>query len=180
MLTLLYWGQERRLRMGVLIRYGVGILLLSLSCLLWSFGRASKAPSAKSLKSLRERAQRGDAIAQFLLGVKYDLGQGVVQDVAEAARWYRKAAEQGYAPAQVALGLMYALGGGMAQDCVEAHLWINLAASHASGNHQKRYYTDLREAFAGLMTAGQIAEAQRRAWEWEGKIGENLKRKTRQ
>lgn len=161
--------------MGVLIRYGVGILLLSLSCLLWSFGRKSKAPTptAKSPKSLRERAKRGDAIAQFLLGVKYDLGQGVVQDVAEAARWYRKAAEQGYAPAQVAFGLMYALGGAMAQDYVEAHLWISLAASRASGNHSKQYYTDLREAFAGLMTPGQIAEAQRRAQEWEPTTGEN-------
>ncbi len=152
--------------MGVLMRYGLAGLLLSLWCLLCRVGRHGKAPTAKSPKSLRERAERGDAVAQFLLGVRYDLGQGVVQDVAEAAHWYRKAAAQGYAPAQVALGLMYALGGGITQDYVEAHLWINLAASHASGSRQKRY-TDLREAFAGVMTPAQIAEAQRRAEDWK-------------
>jgi len=152
--------------MGVLIRYGLAGLLLSLWCLLCRVGRERKAPTAKSPKSLRERAERGDAIAQFLLGAKYDLGQGVVQDVAEAVRWYRKAAGQGYAPAQVALGLMYALGGGITQDCVEAHLWISLAVSRASGSRQQRY-ADLREAFAGVMTPAQIAEAQRRAREWK-------------
>ncbi len=37
----------------------------------------------------------GDAIAQFDLGLMYDLGEGVAQDYAIALIWYRKAAEQG-------------------------------------------------------------------------------------
>jgi len=40
----------------------------------------------------------------------YTNGEGVVQDYAEAAKWYRKAAEQGYARAQSALGFMYNTG----------------------------------------------------------------------
>jgi uncharacterized protein len=40
----------------------------------------------------------------------YDNGNGVVQDYAEAVKWYRLAAEQGNAQAQYNLGLMYANG----------------------------------------------------------------------
>ena len=43
----------------------------------------------------------------------YDLGQGVVQDYKEAAKWDRKSAEQGLAAAQFALGAMYANGDGV-------------------------------------------------------------------
>ena len=37
----------------------------------------------------------------------YDNGEGVVEDDAEAARWWRLAADQGHAGAQVFLGWMY-------------------------------------------------------------------------
>ena len=39
------------------------------------------------------------------LGLKYANGEGVVEDDAEAVRWYRLAADQGHAGAQVNLGL---------------------------------------------------------------------------
>ncbi len=43
------------------------------------------------------KAEQGDAQAQFNLGVRYRLGEGVLKDAKEAARWVRKAAEQGHA-----------------------------------------------------------------------------------
>ena len=46
------------------------------------------------------RAEKGNAKAQFDLGLKYDTGEGVRQDYAEAAKWYRKAKDQGVAGAQ--------------------------------------------------------------------------------
>jgi TPR repeat protein len=46
------------------------------------------------------RAEKGDAKAQFVLGLKYDTGTGVRQDYAEAAKWYRKAKDQGVADAK--------------------------------------------------------------------------------
>ena len=49
------------------------------------------------------------------LGVMYDAGLGVPQDLVEAMAWYRQAAEQGYADAQYNLGLMYANGAGVPQ-----------------------------------------------------------------
>jgi TPR repeat protein len=59
---------------------------------------------AAALKKWRPLAARGDAAAQFNLGVMYDNGQGVTQDHQQAAAWYRKADEQGYAQAQYSLG----------------------------------------------------------------------------
>ena len=49
-------------------------------------------------------ADQGNAEAQYNLGVLYNLGQGVPQNHAEAARWYRMAADQGNARAQNNLG----------------------------------------------------------------------------
>ena len=46
------------------------------------------------------RAEKGDAKAQFVLGLKYDTGKGVRQCYAEVAKWYRKAKDQGVASVQ--------------------------------------------------------------------------------
>ena len=73
-------------------------------------------------------AERGDAGAQFNLGVRYDQGLGVLQDFKEAAKWYRLSAEQGDAIAQCNLGGMYNEGKGVPQDYKEAVKWWKLAA----------------------------------------------------
>ena len=62
-----------------------------------------------ALRTFRLLAEKGDAVAQFKLGVMYDRGENVPQDFAEAVKWYRVAAEQGHAEAQLALG-RYILG----------------------------------------------------------------------
>ena len=78
---------------------------------------------------LRDRAEDGDAEAQYNLGARYATGEGVPQqDAAEAVRWYQLAAEQGYAAAQYALGLMYTNGEGVSQDDAEAVRLYRLAA----------------------------------------------------
>jgi TPR repeat protein len=73
-------------------------------------------------------AEKGDAIAQFNLGVMYDEGQGVEQDFKEAVKWYQKAADQGFATAQSNLGVMYFKGQGVEQDFKEAVKWGRKAA----------------------------------------------------
>lgn len=54
----------------------------------------------KALKELRPFADKGNADAQYYLGVMYDNGNGVQQDRAQAVGWYRKAAELGHVGAQ--------------------------------------------------------------------------------
>ena len=73
-------------------------------------------------------AELGDVEAQYNLGVLYDEGAGVEQDLAVAADWYRKAAEQGFIDAQTNLGTMYYYGQGVACDYHEAAKWFQLAA----------------------------------------------------
>jgi len=66
------------------------------------------------------RAEKGEADAQYRLGLSYCYGQGVPQDYTEAVRWFRKAAEHGYAKAQYSLGSSYYYGGGVPHDYTEA------------------------------------------------------------
>lgn len=73
-------------------------------------------------------AELGDAEAQYNLGVMYDLGASVDQDLARAASWYRKAAAQGFMDAQTNLGMMYYRGEGVTRDHAEAAKWFRLSA----------------------------------------------------
>jgi TPR repeat protein len=73
-------------------------------------------------------AELGDAEAQYNLGVMYDLGASVDQDLARAASWYRKAAAQGFMDAQTNLGMMYYRGEGVGRDYAEAAKWFQLSA----------------------------------------------------
>ena len=45
-------------------------------------------------EAVRLAAEQSHADAQYNLGVMYDNGEGVLEDDAEAVRWYRMAAEQ--------------------------------------------------------------------------------------
>jgi len=79
-------------------------------------------------EDLLRRAQKGDAIAQLRLGLKYAHGMEVTRDDAEAVRWLRKAAEQGEATAQYGLGVMYMNGRGVTKDEKEAIKWYRKSA----------------------------------------------------
>ena len=105
-------------------------------------------------KLLHSAAEKGDAVAQFNLGLMYRNGDGVPKDSREAAKWFRKSAEQGNAVAQCNLGLMYAEGDGVLKDSVQAHAWYNNAS--ANGNESAKKNLGLIEK---EMTPEQKAEA---------------------
>ena len=73
-------------------------------------------------------AELGDVEAQFNMGVIYDEGAGVSQDLAVAAEWYEKAAQQGFVDAQANLGMMYYHGQGVPCDHTKAAGWLQMAA----------------------------------------------------
>ena len=81
-------------------------------------------------------AEQGDVTAQYNLGVHYSNGDGVLQDDAEAARWYRLAVDQGLAEAQRNLGFMYREGRGVPQDDAEVVRWHRLAADQGDVDAQ--------------------------------------------
>ncbi|WP_374383622.1 tetratricopeptide repeat protein [Dongia sp.] len=85
-------------------------------------------------------AEAGDAVAQNSLGALYDHGLGVMEDNAEAARWYEAAAQQGFPLAMRNLGNQYATGHGVAYDLELAKQWYEKAA--ALGDQQSAALLD--------------------------------------
>ena len=81
-------------------------------------------------------ANKGDKVAQFNLGLMYQLGQKVTKDEAKAVKWYIKSAEQGVAEAQYNLGVMYSRGEGLAKDGTEAEKWWIAAANQGFSEAQ--------------------------------------------
>lgn len=86
----------------------------------------------EEIAALIKAAEDGAPEAQFELGQKYRLGQGVKQSESIAADWYRKAAEQGYDRGQNALGVIHKGGLGVEQNYSEAIAWYHKAI--AQGN----------------------------------------------
>lgn len=123
-------------------------------------------PFAFILDELCMRAEMGEALAQYRLGILYHLGiGGVAQDYAEAVQWYRRAAEQGHADAQNNLGLCYDNGQGVPRDDVHAYVWFNLAAARGYADAVKA-----RNLLTSRMTREQIAEAQKLSRQWHERI----------
>jgi len=77
---------------------------------------------------LRPVAERGDARAQYMLGVILENGLTGTIDTATAAGWYRRAAEQDYIQAQVELARLYREGDGVDQDYAKMATWYRRAA----------------------------------------------------
>jgi|GEM_PF-411708 len=76
-------------------------------------------------RELTQRAERGDAHAQYCLGGMYVDGQGVRQDTHKGFEWLSRAAEQGHASAQYRLGHVYWW---RLKDSWQATLWFHKAA----------------------------------------------------
>ncbi len=106
----------------------------------------------------RQRAEKGDADAQYNLGRAYQYGFGVAVNLAESAEWYGRAAGQGLPSAQHALALMYENGWGVSRDYVAADKWYTLAAKGGVSNGDE---------LEKKMTSAQIAEAKKLVAEWK-------------
>lgn len=122
---------------------------------------ASRGASASTLGGLRKLAQQGDATAQFALGARYAIGEGVKQNYSEALRWFSKAAEQGHVTSQATLGAYYWAGRGVPQDLSKAYFWALLA--EAGGDQGSRYRLPV---LASRMSRIQIATAKLQADAW--------------
>lgn len=89
-------------------------------------------------ESIQTQAERGDADAQFSLGLRFASGKGPALDYPQAARWYREAAEQNHPLAQFNLGVMYSQGQGMPIDKCQSVLWFGRAAELGDAAAQYR------------------------------------------
>lgn len=95
------------------------------------------ATPADTLPQRREAAEKGEAQAQYELGMLYMTGGGGTKDEVEAQRWLRKAADQGDARAQFQIGNMYwRAWGGLPRNDKEAAVWFRKAAEQGNADGQ--------------------------------------------
>jgi putative methionine-R-sulfoxide reductase with GAF domain len=122
---------------------------------------AAQRPRVMSLADLRKLANRGDADAQWQIGVRYHNGDGLPHDDAQAMQWFHRAAEQGHVTAQATLGAYYWAGRGVPQDLSQAYFWSALALAQGDENSKSRL-----EGLASQMTRAQVSAARQKAEAW--------------
>ncbi len=122
---------------------------------------AGSAPQAKSLAELQKLADRGDADAQWQMGVRYHNGEDVPQDDAQAFQWFLRAAEQGNVDAQATLGAYYWAGRGVPQNLSNAYFWSAIALARGDDNSKYRL-----ERLSAQMTREQVSTARQQAEIW--------------
>ncbi len=104
-------------------------MLVGLGCL------GSDAVSLYELDTpaLTEKAEAGDAEAQYWLGSRYYSGRdGVQQDYSQTMDWLQKSVDQGNARAQSLLGHMYVTACGVAPDFEKGLELVHAAAAQAN------------------------------------------------
>ena len=92
----------------------------------------------QDIKTLIAKAEKGDAKAQYNLGICYYNGKGVERSYPKAVEWYEKAANQGLADAQYNLGNCYYNGLGIEESFEKAAEWYEKAAKqgHAAAQFE--------------------------------------------
>lgn len=107
----------------LLIGFSCAFCLLSTSEAL-DVDESPKNTHQKYSQDLVKNAEAGNELSQLNLGDLYERGDGVDENLNEAARWYEKAADQGNAKAKFFLGRMYYTGKGVKKDTEKAkNLW---------------------------------------------------------
>lgn len=79
-------------------------------------------------KELRGWADRGDADAQFEIGLRLITGEGVAKSVEEGVKFIEKAAKQKHLRAQHVMGTLYEDGVGVKKDLAKAAEWYRTSA----------------------------------------------------
>ena len=93
--------------------------------------------SAMPFDQLAAEAEAGKAHAQYVLAIKYFVGQDVDRDRALATSWFEKAAAAGLAPAQYRAGVSFERGQGVEPNRETAMVWYEAAAMQG---HRKAMY----------------------------------------
>lgn len=107
----------------------IRILLLGLSVLAGVVGVAMTPEALRSYRAFEQRAESGDAEAQYRLSALLERGYDTIPaDTVRSLSLLRRSAEAGYAPARNYLGFLYGQGILLPLDSDSARYWIGLAA----------------------------------------------------
>ena len=103
----------------------VGLLV---AVLLSASNLTAQQPQRIDEKDLRSWADRGDADAQFELGLRLITGEGLKKNLEEGVKSVEKAARQKHLRAQHVLGTLYEDGVGVKKDFAKAAEWFRSSA----------------------------------------------------
>ena len=103
------------------------IIALAVTLLFASPVRAEDKPCPPGDGTTRCRAEQGDSIAQFEIGMEAFVLAKNTGDYQEALVWLTRAAKAGHNHAQATLGFMYWEGWGVPADNVKAYRWFKRA-----------------------------------------------------
>jgi hypothetical protein len=129
---------------------------------------------------LLEEARKGDAEAQFSVGLAYASGFGVEADPETAVTWYRKAADQGLSIAQKNLAQLLAGGDHAQRNTVQAYKWYEISIPNLPDPLGRNLVRIERDLLAKNMTPDQIAEARKLAVAWIREFTDRTGRKLSQ
>ena len=136
-------------------------------------------------KEYIKAAKKGNADAQFYIGLCYSKGEDVEKDEKKAVYWWRKAADQGHAISQRLVGHAYEVGEGVTKDPLQAVYWYRKSADQGNSVAQlflalfymtdkggQKDYVQAVYWWRKLAEQGQ-GEAQAEAQYWLGKCYSN-------
>ena len=125
----------------ILIPMAIVLMALSTGIAAWRYQALceSRRPDyqARTIATLKTKAEKGNAQAQFLLAKRYLEGEGVPVNLTESFHWFHKAAEQGHTEGECQLGVRYVQGEGTPKDYEAGIDWFRKAA--AQGNADAQY-----------------------------------------
>ena len=99
----------------------------------WVIGSHQKKDATAAERCFREKAEAGDAAAQWWLGASYQYGVGAEKNHRQALHWYRLAARQGSQPAQ---DMLQALSGQARERQLEQHLLEHAEQGDAQAQYE--------------------------------------------
>jgi TPR repeat protein len=124
---------------------------------------------AQAVRWYEKAAKSGSPEGQYYLGMAYQRGEGVPQDMAQAIHWYRGAAIGGDRKSQLMLGVQYASGRYVKQNFELAYAWAALAAEPPDA---APYATQIRDALASHLKRAELAKSQELVQSW--KVGHDI------
>lgn len=90
----------------------------------------------QDIDTLKKQASSGDAMALYVLGEKYEKGEGTPYDIEKAAYLYKLSAKRNNSFAQNSLGYLYEQGLGVKEDQKQALIWYQKAAENMNPEGQ--------------------------------------------
>lgn len=126
----------------------------------------------RALPHLEILANGGHTAAKEILGIMYNLGQGVTKDSAKAFELLSPAAEQGRPLSQHHIGVMNFTGNGTQQDPIRALMWLQLALINYPEGEEKAAARKDRDSVFSRLNRRDRENAMQLTREWLTKRGE--------